>query len=448
MFLRSTTIVIALLSTMRTLDAKELPRYRLDVGQELIFVAENELTRLKGMSKRESITWTIWVVGKNGNGKYPIVARRDYSARYSDATSSLKDRVLEYAQTYRFELGSDGCIVFDPKVIPDSSVLAGLRTIFPLLPKDDGQVRSGYVEENQAYDEKCQYRIVSGKGNDWQIEAESTGLAAEIYEIDSKNLFNFDGGRGLLLQARMASTQKSLLQTKLEGTLKLKSDKNHGSDWAASMAREFDRYFAAKLLVREATADEVDGWEAAEKARDAMKSAQALCKVKLIQERFESDLKVLENEIKYRKQANAKTKLLGKTVNWETVNIDGDPVKLTDFKGKVVVLDYWYRGCFWCIRAMPQLNELTTYYKDKPVAVLGMNRDEDLSNARFVIKKMSLNYPTLKALKTDSEYGVYSYPTILILNEKGECVDCHHGYSPVLKDILIKKIDKVLSAQK
>ena len=36
----------------------------------------------------------------------------------------------------------------------------------------------------------------------------------------------------------------------------------------------------------------------------------------------------------------------------------GKTVKLADFKGKVIVLDFWYRGCGWCIMAMPQIKEV------------------------------------------------------------------------------------------
>ncbi|HLN33226.1 MAG TPA: TlpA disulfide reductase family protein [Gemmataceae bacterium] len=147
-------------------------------------------------------------------------------------------------------------------------------------------------------------------------------------------------------------------------------------------------------------------------------------------------------------QSASETRFLGKTVAWTTTDLDGKSVKLADFKGKVLVLDYWYRGCFWCVRSMPQLNELAEHYKGKPVAILGMNIDENDADARFVIKKMGLKYPTIKAGSTRLDYGVRAFPTILILDDKGTGCDLHIGYAPDLKEVLIKKIDKLLGEQR
>ncbi len=94
---------------------------------------------------------------------------------------------------------------------------------------------------------------------------------------------------------------------------------------------------------------------------------------------------------------------------------------------------------------MPQLNELAAHYKGKPVAILGMNIDDDEADARFVIRKMNLQYATLKAGSTRKDYGVTAFPTILIVNDKGAVCDFHIGYAPDLKEILINKIDKLLN---
>jgi peroxiredoxin len=59
-------------------------------------------------------------------------------------------------------------------------------------------------------------------------------------------------------------------------------------------------------------------------------------------------------------------------------DVDGKPFRLGDYRGKVVVLDFWYRGCGWCIKAMPQLNALAGQFEGRPVALLGMNTDNHL----------------------------------------------------------------------
>ncbi len=274
----------------------------------------------------------------------------------------------------------------------------------------------------------------------------SQGLCSEIYEIDSKTTYTFDTARGLPIQANMKSEQKSLLRTRLEGTLRLTSVKDHGAAWAAKASVEAERYFVALRMVRKAYQNGKS--DSMRRAVDELKAVQAQARLELFQKHVETDLKRLEGEAKDRDHGGANTALLGKTVDWKTTDLDGKNVALADFKGKILVLEYWYRSCFWCVRSMPQLNELAEHYQDKAVTILGMNIDDDEADARFVIKKMALKYATLKSGSTHRDYGVAAFPTILILNDKGAVCDFHIGYAPDLKQILIGKIDKLLNERK
>jgi thiol-disulfide isomerase/thioredoxin len=418
--------------------ASELPRYQLKVGQELTFIADNRLERRQAMSKRETVTWTVWVIGKAGDDGWKLVVRRDYSARYTDP--SMKGRTLEHSKVHLVELGFDGRLLLDSALDPDTSLLDGLRTFLPLLPQNQVQVRKGYEEKSEA--NGFRYRIVKSAGQ-WEIEAVSQGLCSEIYEIDAKITYRFDTARGLPVQATMKSEQKSLLKTRLEGMLHLKSVKDHEAAWAAQASAEAKGYFAALRVVRKACQD--DKSDSMKRVADELKAVQAQVRSGLFQKHLEADLKDLEREIKAREHGGSNTAFLGKTVEWKTTDLGGKNVTLADFKGKILVLEYWYRGCFWCVRSMPQLNELAEHYKGKPVTILGMNIDDDEADARFVIKKMNLQYATLKAGSTRKDYGVTAFPTILILNDKGAVCDFHIGYAPDLKETLINKIDKLLN---
>src|SRR5207248_2928831 len=97
-------------------------------------------------------------------------------------------------------------------------------------------------------------------------------------------------------------------------------------------------------------------------------------------------------------EAERRASLLGKpAADWSTTDLDGKRHALADYRGKVVILDFWYRTCFWCVRAMPQVKEVAAQFKGRPVVVLGMNTDAKEEDARFVVEKMGLNYATLKA---------------------------------------------------
>src|SRR5262249_3912049 len=137
--------------------------------------------------------------------------------------------------------------------------------------------------------------------------------------------------------------------------------------------------------------------------------------------------------------------VIGKpSADWETTDLDGKPHALKDYRGKVVVMDFWYRGCGWCIRAMPQVNQLATDFRDEPVAILGMNTDEEEQDARLVVDKMQLTYPVLKAGGLPKKYQITGFPTLVIIDQQGNVHEVEVGYSPTLRDDVAKIIKSLL----
>jgi thiol-disulfide isomerase/thioredoxin len=126
-------------------------------------------------------------------------------------------------------------------------------------------------------------------------------------------------------------------------------------------------------------------------------------------------------------------------------DLSGKSWALADLKGKVVVMDFWYRGCGWCMYAMPQVKQLAADYKDKPVVVLGMNTDQDESDANFVVKELGLDYPQLKAEGIPEKFGVQGFPTLIVIDQTGVVRLVHSGYAHDLRDRIGKEIDGLLA---
>jgi peroxiredoxin len=126
---------------------------------------------------------------------------------------------------------------------------------------------------------------------------------------------------------------------------------------------------------------------------------------------------------------------------WELADLDGSVHRLSDYRGTVVVLDFWYRGCPWCIKAMPQLKKLRERFGDKSLTLFGVNVDKDIEDARFVADKLELNYPTLLSEETQKAYGVTGYPTIIIIDLAGGVADIHRGYADDLEEELAGTIE-------
>lgn len=110
--------------------------------------------------------------------------------------------------------------------------------------------------------------------------------------------------------------------------------------------------------------------------------------------------------------------------------IGGGTVTLSGLRGKVVVLDFWYRGCGWCMKAMPDVNKLAVDYKRQGVVVIGMNVDPNEADARAVMAQFGLRYDSVRATREAIKaFGVEGYPTTIVIDKKGNVRAAHVGYA-------------------
>ncbi|MFD2822270.1 peroxiredoxin family protein [Lacinutrix iliipiscaria] len=122
----------------------------------------------------------------------------------------------------------------------------------------------------------------------------------------------------------------------------------------------------------------------------------------------------------------------------------GKSYKLSQLKGKVVVLNFWFTKCGPCVAEMPALNELVDLYKDKDVVFLAITFNKKEIVTQF-LKSQSFNYTILaNANDITNMYGVQIYPTNIIINKKGEIVLKELGYRTNIKEVLQASINELL----
>ena len=92
-------------------------------------------------------------------------------------------------------------------------------------------------------------------------------------------------------------------------------------------------------------------------------------------------------------------------------------------------------------------NWIAGRFKDQQVVVLGMNTDTKEEDARFVVEKMGLNYTNLKAAGLPEKYKVQVFPTLVVIDQDGVVRDIHVGYSPTLKEEVVKSVERLLKAK-
>lgn len=132
-------------------------------------------------------------------------------------------------------------------------------------------------------------------------------------------------------------------------------------------------------------------------------------------------------------------------VDFKLLSTEGKNVNLADFKGKVVLVDFWATWCPPCRRSIPDLIELKKKYSNKDFEILGISLDKDTQkDVPGFIKTMGINYPVLfgddNVIKTFG--GVEAIPTVFIINKQGVVVNKFVGLTD--KKELSVELDKLI----
>jgi cytochrome c biogenesis protein CcmG, thiol:disulfide interchange protein DsbE len=102
-------------------------------------------------------------------------------------------------------------------------------------------------------------------------------------------------------------------------------------------------------------------------------------------------------------------------------NLKEETVKLSAYRGKVVVLRFWASGCKDCVAGMPAMDRYSQKYRDQGVTVIAVNMGDSREVVEGFVNKMHLGYPVLRdpALIAAKKYHVSSVPTTFFIDRKG-----------------------------
>ena len=112
-------------------------------------------------------------------------------------------------------------------------------------------------------------------------------------------------------------------------------------------------------------------------------------------------------------------------------DLNGKQVSLSDFKGKVVILDFWATWCPPCVKEIPHFIELYEQYKDQGFAIVGISLDrKGISVVKSFAQKYRVNYPILMADgQVDKAYGgIPGIPTTFVIDSAGNIRQKYVGY--------------------
>ena len=136
-----------------------------------------------------------------------------------------------------------------------------------------------------------------------------------------------------------------------------------------------------------------------------------------------------------------------KAIDFTLNNFDGKPVKLSEQRGKVVLLDFWASWCDPCRDEMPYLDILQKTYGMQGFTVLAVNIDNKLENAEQFLDKYDIKLMPVwdRKKKVVSAYDVQTMPTTMLIDQRGWIRYIHNGFEVEKFQVYKQQIEKLLN---
>lgn len=129
-------------------------------------------------------------------------------------------------------------------------------------------------------------------------------------------------------------------------------------------------------------------------------------------------------------------------------DISGKKIKFSEFRGKVVLIEFWATWCEACREAIPDLIEIYEKNKNNAFEMLTISVDEGSDSSeriRDFIKEYRIPYTVmLDGMELGKKFGVYTIPTIFLVDKNGILVRRYPGYFPDMVSRIDKEIKGLL----
>lgn len=124
--------------------------------------------------------------------------------------------------------------------------------------------------------------------------------------------------------------------------------------------------------------------------------------------------------------------LQGKAPDFTLKSNTGKNLKLSEFRGQVVMLNFWASWCGPCRQEMPLLDQIQKRYSGLGFTILGVNVEEDSNQAKAMLREVPVTFPILFDTnnKASKLYNVSAMPSTILIDRDGNLRYLHKGYKP------------------
>ena len=127
----------------------------------------------------------------------------------------------------------------------------------------------------------------------------------------------------------------------------------------------------------------------------------------------------------------------------------GQSSTLSQFKGKIVYVDFWASWCGPCAQSFPFLNSLHKQFKDQGVQIVGVNMDEDRAEANAFLAKLPADFTVMAddSKHCAEAFAVEAMPSSYIIDRQGKVQHIHLGFRDGAAEELRSAIEQLLHSK-
>lgn len=133
--------------------------------------------------------------------------------------------------------------------------------------------------------------------------------------------------------------------------------------------------------------------------------------------------------------------------DFSLTDLNGRPLALSSYRGKVVLLDFWATWCVPCREEIPHLIDLQNKYGSQGLQIVGVSMDDSPEPVRDFYQHFKMNYPVVMGdARTGELYGgVLGLPIAFVVGPDGKITSKHIGATDI--SVLEKEVVKLLPAK-